>query len=66
MQSVKKSQYRQRIFQMVDGSIIIVYENDPIPVDDIDDKLVPGTILADHDVIETATVTDHVEPVPAA
>lgn len=52
MQSIKRSSYRQRIYQMPDGSIQLVFGNDPAPVD--------GKLLADHDIVDTTTVTDHV------
>jgi hypothetical protein len=55
--TVKKSSYRQRIYQMSDGSIFLVFGNDP--VSDVGAKL-----LADHDIVDVATVTDHVEPAP--
>lgn len=56
MQAIKKSQYRQRVYQMADGSITLVFSNDPAPDG--------GKLLADHDIVEEAIVTDHVEPLP--
>ena len=56
-QQLKKLQYRQRIYQGSDGTITLVYGSDPIPVN------IDGTemsLLADHDVAELVTVTDHV------
>lgn len=53
MQVIKKSTYRQRIYQMTDGSIILVFGNDDPPVG--------GKLLADHDINDSCTVTDHVE-----
>lgn len=54
MQTVKKSSYRQRVYQLEDGSIVLVFGSDVIPEN--------AKLLADHDVQEVATVTDHVEP----
>jgi hypothetical protein len=53
MQVVKKAQFRQRVYQMPDGSVLLVYGNDPAPDG--------GKLLADHDIQETAVVIDHVE-----
>lgn len=55
MQTLKKSAYRQRIYQATDGSITLVFGNDLIPPE-------AGKLLADHDIVDTCTVTDHVEP----
>ena len=53
-QTVKKSQYRQRVYQStVDQSVTLVFGDDPAPAD--------SNLLADHDIVDTATVTDHVE-----
>jgi hypothetical protein len=59
MQVVKKSQYRQRVYQMADGSIVLVFNDDPVPVDA---NGVDGKVLCDHDISDVSTVTDHVEP----
>lgn len=56
MQSIKKSQYRQRVYQLVDGTVVLVFGNDPAPAPD-------AKLLADHDIVDVATITDHVEPV---
>jgi hypothetical protein len=53
---VKTAQYRQRVFQMPDGAIVLVFGDDPAPND--------GVLLADHDVITVTTVSEHVEPTP--
>jgi hypothetical protein len=52
----KKAQYRQRVYQLPDGSIQLVFGSDAPPVD--------GKLLADHDIVDIVTVTDHVEPTP--
>ncbi len=52
MQVTKKSQYRQRVYQQADGTITLVFGNDPAPED--------AKLLADHDIVDVATVTDHV------
>lgn len=49
---LKKSSYRQRVYQMTDGSIQLVFGEDAIPDG--------GKLLADHDIVETVVVTDHV------
>ena len=49
---IKKAAFRQRVYQLPDGTIQLVFGNDPGPVD--------AKLLADHDVIETQTVTAHV------
>jgi hypothetical protein len=53
---IKKSQYRQRVYQMTDGSITLVFGDDVGPAD--------AKLLADHDIVDMASVTDHVEPTP--
>jgi hypothetical protein len=53
MQTIKKSVYRQRVFQLEDGSISLVFGNDPAPAD--------AKLLADHDVSDTTIVSDHVD-----
>lgn len=53
MQTVKKSAYRQRVYQLEDGSIILVFGNDPAPEN--------AKLLADHDVSDVTIVTDHIE-----
>lgn len=53
MQSIKKSSYRQRVYQLPDGSIQLVFGTDEGPVD--------GKLLADHDIVDMAIVSDHVE-----
>lgn len=52
MQTMKKSSYRQRVYQLSDGSIELVFGNDTAPDN--------AKLLADHDIQETAVVTDHV------
>lgn len=52
---VKKSVYRQRVYRAVDGTIELVFGNDPVS----DETWV---LLADHDICQVVTVTDHVEP----
>ena len=63
MNNAKKAKYRLRVYQLADGSIDLVFGDDapdnPLPID-------PATnatpkILCDHDVVETATWTNHVE-----
>ena len=53
--NTKKAQYRQRVYQLDDGTIVLVYGCDEAPSN--------GKILADHDIVELVTVTDHVEDV---
>ena len=53
--SIKKSSYRQRVYQLPDGSIVLVFGSDAAPTD--------GKLLADHDIVDVATISDHVEPV---
>lgn len=55
MQQIKKSQYRQRVYQAeLNGEISLVYGDGPGPD--------TSKLLADHDVVELITVTDHIEP----
>lgn len=56
MQQIKKSEYRQRVYQMPDGSILLVFGEDVAPEE--------ANLLADHDVSDVTTVTDHVEAAP--
>lgn len=53
MQTIKKSAYRQRVYQLEDSSIQLVFGNDPGPEN--------AKLLADHDIVDTATITDHVD-----
>ena len=56
---VKHSAYRQRVYQLPDGSIELVVDGGNVVID-------PSWILlADHDVVQVSTITDHVEPIPA-
>lgn len=54
---VKHSAYRQRVYQLTDGSIELVMG------DSLQDP--SWILLADHDVVQVSTITDHVAPVPA-
>lgn len=56
MTTFKKASYRQRVYQMVDGSINLVYGDVPAPFNP-DGSL--QHLLADHDVTEEITVSDH-------
>ncbi len=47
-----------RVYQILDGSIVLVYGADPAPAD--------SKLLADQDVVELVTITDHVETVAQA
>lgn len=47
---IKKASYRQRVYSRR-GEIILVFGNDPAPCD--------ATLLADHDVHEVVTITEH-------
>lgn len=57
METIKKSSYRQRVYQMQDGSIVLIYGDDLVPVDVV-------KLLADHDVTEMITVVDHPQDAP--
>ena len=52
----KKLKFRQRVYQLPDLSIQIVFGSDPAPEG--------GKLLADQDVEEVCIVTPHVEPQP--
>lgn len=54
MQVMKKSSYRQRVYQAPDGSITLIFGNDAAPEGQ--------KLLADHDIMDIVTVNDHVEP----
>lgn len=56
MQTVKKASYRQRVYQLPDSSIQLIFGEDAPPDG--------AKLLADHDIVDVATVSDHVEPVP--
>jgi hypothetical protein len=54
---VKHSAYRQRVYQRPDGVIeLVIGDADQDPT---------WNLLADHDVDQVSTITDHVEPTPA-
>lgn len=57
MQTIKKSAYRQRVYQLEDGSIQLVFGDQ--------DALFPvgsnPKLLADHDIVDTAIITDHLD-----
>lgn len=55
-QSIKHSSYRQRVYLMPDGSIELIFGDDPRPAG--------ATVecLCDHVITETSTVTDYVGP----
>ena len=56
MQIIKQSSYRQRVYQdPTSKEITLIYGEDAAPVG--------ATLLADHDVMDFTTVTDHVETV---
>lgn len=53
---IKKSTYRQRIYQTAEGAINIVFGSDAAPEGQ--------KLLADHDISEVVVVSDHVEVLP--
>lgn len=54
---IKRSSFRQRVYQLPDNTIELVLGNDPQPAE--------WVLLADHDIVQITTVTDHMDPVPA-
>lgn len=58
MQQIKRSAYRQRVFKAADGSINLVFGSDSAPVE-VDGT--PMVLLADHDVVDSIVIEDHVE-----
>lgn len=53
---IKKAQYRLRVYQLSDGSIQLVYDEDAAPADPA------AKLLVDQDVVEEVTTTPHVSP----
>lgn len=58
MQVVKKASYRQRVCEDSKGAITLIFGNDPVPAN-IDGS--PQKVLVDHDIVDTAIITDHVD-----
>lgn len=55
----KMSSYRQRGYIMPDGSVVIIYGEDAVPVDFVKQEW-------DNDVIEETTTTPHIESTSGA